>query len=75
MTKPHDPATFTAPAVAFGAGDTPTRDPRTGKFVPAPVDSRTGQPRLTPERRAELAAKYPSLRDDPSWRAPEEPRA
>ncbi len=62
----HVPATFIAPTV--------TRDPATGRFVPAPIDHRTGQPRLTPERRAELAAKYPSLRDDPQWRVQEEPR-
>ena len=62
----HDRAPAVAPAVA--------RDPQTGKIIPAPIDHRTGQPRLTPERRAALAAKFPSLRDDPQWRAPEEPR-
>jgi len=72
MTK-HDPATFNAPAVAFDA--TPTRHPETGRFVPVPVDHRSGQPRLTPARRAELAAKYPSLRDDPQWAAASEPQA
>ncbi len=69
----HDRATFNAPAVAFDA--TPARHPATGRFVPAPVDQRPGLPRLTPARRAELEAKYPSLKDDPLWVASKEPRA
>jgi len=69
----HDTATFHAPAVAFDA--TPTRHPATGRFIPAPVDQRSGQSRLTPARRAELAAKYPSLRDDPLWNATPGPQA
>ncbi len=66
MTKHQDRAVFNGPAVA--------RDPQTGKFIPAPIDHRTGQPRLTPERRAQLEAKYPSLRDDLLWNAAPRPR-
>lgn len=60
--------------IVFNDGRAVARDLRTGKFVPAPIDHRTGEPRLTPERRAELEDKYPSLRDDPQWRAAPHPR-
>ncbi len=72
MTK-HDTATFHGPAVAFDA--TPTRHPATGRFVPAAGDPRTGQARPSAARRAQLADKYPSLRDDPLWNATPEPQA